>query len=207
MKLTDTQATILAAAAQRDDGLVMPPGNMPAAASNSVAKALVTRGLVERTVVPAAMSRAVWAGPGSALRITPTGLIAIGIDPREWPAHCRPQEVEAAPPAEAVGIADLRPETHPVAAANAASWPSGPAKGGKRKAADDAAARGEIPAPPNFSADTHKPYRAKLAKLVELAEAGDIAGLKDVPINPTSTSPQALARWRDLAVKALEARR
>lgn len=207
MKLTDTQAVVLNTAAQRDDGLAMPPGNMPAAAANSVAKDLVNKRLLEPTTAPASMSRAIWSGPGSALRITAAGFEAIGVDPSEWPAYCRPEAEPASLPdaPEAVAIADLTPDVHPIAAANAASWPTGPAKGGKRKAAEEAAARGEFPPPPDFSAGTHKPYRAKLAKLVAMAENHDIAGLKAMVINPTSTSPKALARYRDLLVIALEA--
>ena len=49
--------------------------------------------------------------------------------------------------------------------------------------------------------------RAKLAKLVALAEAGDIEGLKAIEINPVSTSPKAMARYRGLAIIAIEARR
>jgi len=42
---------------------------------------------------------------------------------------------------------------------------------------------------------------------VALAEAGDIEGLKSIEINPVSTSPKAMARYRDLAIIAIEARR
>jgi hypothetical protein len=214
MKLTDTQAVILNKAAQREDGLVQPPDTlaMPAAAKNSVAKSLVGRGLVEPVPAPASQSGFRWDGPGAALRIAPAGLEAIGVDPSEWPEYCRPgappQEAEeageapaAAQPEEAVSIFD----PGFTAKTKDAVWPDGPPKRGKRKAAEEAAARGELPAPPDFSADTHKPYRAKLARLVALAAAGDVAGLRAMAINPTSTSPRALARYRDLAVAALEA--
>ena len=63
-----------------------------------------------------------------------------------------------------------------------------------------------MPAAPNFSANTHKPYRAKLAKLIALVEEGDIEGLKALPINPVSSSPKAMDTFRNLAVIALEAR-
>lgn len=74
------------------------------------------------------------------------------------------------------------------------------------KAAEEAVSRGELPTPPDFTAETHKPYRAKREKLIALAEAGDIEGLRAFAINPTSTSPKALIRYRDLAIRALEAR-
>lgn len=77
---------------------------------------------------------------------------------------------------------------------------------GKRAAIEEAARQGQLPSPPDFSAATHARFRAKLAKLVEMVEAGDVEGLKGFAINPVSTSPRAMARYRDLAVIALEAR-
>jgi hypothetical protein len=47
---------------------------------------------------------------------------------------------------------------------------------------------------------------AKLAALVELAGKADATGLRAIAINPVSSSPKALARYRDLAVLAIEAR-
>lgn len=78
---------------------------------------------------------------------------------------------------------------------------------GKQTAAEEAARRGQLPTPPDFAAATHARFRAKLAKLVALAEAGDAAGLRAFTINPVSTSPRAMARYRDLAILAIEARR
>ena len=66
---------------------------------------------------------------------------------------------------------------------------------------------GALPAAPDFSKPTHARFRAKLAKLVALAEAGDVEGLKAIEINPVSTSPKAMVRYRDLAIIAIEARR
>lgn len=76
---------------------------------------------------------------------------------------------------------------------------------GKRAAILEAAQRGELPAAPDFSAATHKPHRKKLEAVVAMVKAGDIEGLKAYPINPISSSPKAIARYRDLAVIALEA--
>ena len=39
-----------------------------------------------------------------------------------------------------------------------------------------------------------------------LAKAGDLKGLRAFEINPVSSSPKAIARYRDLCVIALEAR-
>lgn len=83
----------------------------------------------------------------------------------------------------------------------------GPRKAGGRAAAIlKAAQRGELPAAPDFSAETHKRFRGKLAQLVALVEAGDVAGLKALEIKAYSSSPKAMARYRDLAVIAIEAR-
>jgi hypothetical protein len=87
-----------------------------------------------------------------------------------------------------------------------ATSPTGP-KPGKRKAIIEQAQAGAVPAAPDFSKPTHARFRAKLAKLVALAEAGDVEGLKAIDINPVSTSPKAMARYRDLAIIAIEARR
>jgi hypothetical protein len=115
--------------------------------------------------------------------------------------------VTASEPVEpAIQIADPALAEHPIAKANAASWPSGP-KTGMRKAIIEQAQAGSLPVAPDFSKPTHARFRAKLAKLVALAEAGDIEGLKAIEINPVSTSPKAMARYRDLAIIAIEARR
>ncbi|MDQ1184693.1 hypothetical protein [Agrobacterium larrymoorei] len=78
---------------------------------------------------------------------------------------------------------------------------------GKRAAALEAAQRGVLPDPPDFTAATHRRFRPKLAKLIELVEAGDIDGLKAIEIKPVSSSPKAMAKYRDLAVIALEAKK
>lgn len=77
---------------------------------------------------------------------------------------------------------------------------------GKRAAILEAAQRGELPPVPDFSAPTHARFRKKLDEVVEMAKAGDLKGLKAFQINPVSTSPKAIARYRDLAVIAIEAR-
>ncbi len=85
---------------------------------------------------------------------------------------------------------------HPIAQANAASWPSGP-KTGKRKAIIEQVQAGALPATPDFSKPTHARFRAKLAKLVALAEAGDVEGLKAFEINRFQRAPR---RWRAIAI-------
>ncbi len=76
----------------------------------------------------------------------------------------------------------------------------------RRAAVQEAAERGELPAPPDFTAPTHARFRTRLAELVEMANAGDVESLKTAVIPTYSTSPRAIARYRDLAVIALEAR-
>ena len=77
---------------------------------------------------------------------------------------------------------------------------------GKRQAIIDQAQSGAMPTAPDFSKPTHARFRAKLAQIVALAAAGDIAGLQAFEINPVSSSPKAMARYRDLCVIAITAR-
>ena len=77
---------------------------------------------------------------------------------------------------------------------------------GKRQAIRDQAQTGALPHAPDFSKPTHARFRAKLAQIVALAEVGDIAGLLAFEINPVSSSPKAMARYRDLCVIAITAR-
>jgi hypothetical protein len=77
---------------------------------------------------------------------------------------------------------------------------------GKRAAIEAAAREGRLPEPPAFTAETHKRFRNKLANVIELAKAGDLKGLRMFEINPVSSSPKVIARYRDLCVIALEAR-
>lgn len=76
----------------------------------------------------------------------------------------------------------------------------------KRAAAERIAQNGVLPTPPDFSAPSHSRYRKKLADLVDLVLAGDVAALRAIVIPTYSSSPAAMSRYRDLAVIALEAR-
>lgn len=80
-------------------------------------------------------------------------------------------------------------------------------RGAWAKVASEAAARGQLPEPPNFEAETHRPHRKKLAEVVNMAERGDIDALMGLKINPTSTSPKAIQRYVNLAVQALKVQR
>lgn len=96
--------------------------------------------------------------------------------------------------------------TKPQPPAPKAEKPAKAKPAGKRAAREDAARAGKLPTPPDFSAGTHKPYRNRLAEVVAMVKAGDLAGLKALEIKTYSSSPKAIARYRDLAVLALEAR-
>jgi hypothetical protein len=123
-----------------------------------------------------------------------------------------------------VHIADLAASGNPTAKANTESGNTIPATKRAREqtqkaetpkatgkwtrgvAIREAAQRGELPVIPDFSAETHRRFRNKLAQVAALVEAGDVAALKAFEINPVSSSPKAIARYRDLCITALEAR-
>jgi hypothetical protein len=77
---------------------------------------------------------------------------------------------------------------------------------GKRQAILDQAQKGVLPQAPDFSKPTHARFRSKLAQIVALAETGDIDALQAFEINPVSSSPKAIARYRDLCVIAITTR-
>jgi hypothetical protein len=79
-------------------------------------------------------------------------------------------------------------------------------KTAKFAALEEAAARGELPPEPDFSVETHKRFRPKLAQVVEMAKKGDLKGLKAFSIPAISTSPKAIMRYRDFAILAIRAR-
>jgi hypothetical protein len=129
---------------------------------------------------------------------TAEGRLAAEID------ACEP-DAPAGPAAPAVAREPIaEPNTIAEQVAEPAAAPSAPRR--RRDADVEAKARqSELPPPPDFSAPTHARFRVKLAALVELAGKADATGLRSIPINPVSSSPKALARYRDLAVLAIEA--
>jgi hypothetical protein len=111
---------------------------------------------------------------------------------REQPAAATPE------PAPAPRARGRRP----------AAKPAAEPKRGRRTRYEDLEAQaraGKLPEAPDFSAATHARFRNKLVRLTELAAAGDLEGLRSFEINPVSSSPKAMARYRDLCVIALEA--
>ena len=130
---------------------------------------------------------------------TAEGRLAAEIEACEPDAPAEPAPLPVAP--EPI----IEPAPVVEEAAEPAPAPSAPRR--RRDADIEAKARqGELPPPPDFSAPTHARFRAKLAALVELAGKADATGLRAIVINPVSSSPKAPARYRDLAVLAIEAR-
>ena len=80
MKLTDTQRSILTAAAEHPEHLAYPPERLPAAPRQAVAKALLKGDLVIAVHRPAYEAQAKWTVDGEEmlLKITDEGLRAIG---------------------------------------------------------------------------------------------------------------------------------
>ena len=143
--------------------------------------------------------RAILTAPGFE---TAEGRLVAEIDACEPDASAEPAPPPVAP--LPTPIDEPQSAAEPIAQAIPAT-PSAPRR--RRDADIEAKARqGELPPPPDFSAPTHARFRAKLAALVEMAGKADATGLRAVPINPVSSSPKALARYRDLALLAIEAR-
>jgi Protein of unknown function (DUF3489) len=90
-RLSDTQLTILSAAAQRPDGNLLPlPGSLRGGAAGKVVTALLSRSLVREQMTAShakadaaltALRRNQEDGRGVLLQITPEGLAALGIKP------------------------------------------------------------------------------------------------------------------------------
>tara|TARA_R110000868_G_scaffold132431_1_gene343505 strand:- start:2342 stop:2917 length:576 start_codon:yes stop_codon:yes gene_type:complete len=87
-KLTDTQLVILSAAAQRDDGAVLPlPDSLTLnkGSATSVLKSLISKGLIAEQPAPAGTD--VWRerddGERLTLVITDAGLDALGVEPED----------------------------------------------------------------------------------------------------------------------------
>ncbi len=92
-KLSDTHSIILSAAAQRDDGNVLPlPGSLRGGAATKVVAALIARGLIREQIIDSprkadAAMNTVWRnlpepdGRGVLLVLTATGAEAIGVEP------------------------------------------------------------------------------------------------------------------------------
>jgi hypothetical protein len=151
-KLSDTQVIILSAAAQRDDGNVLPlSGSLRGGAAGKVVGALLSRGLIAERITDSmakadpALNR-IWRnepdGRGVLLLITPAGLDAIGIEPaeQEGPIEYHVNEGTNSAGEPAAGA--------PTGAEEAPVEPAPKRRGGRKKAAPT-------------GGDTHAPRKSR----------------------------------------------
>jgi hypothetical protein len=71
------------------------------------------------------------------------------------------------------------------------------------------AQRGILPEPPDFSAETHRPHRKKLAAITSAIEARDAAALEQLKgtLRGYSTSPRMMLTYASLALIALRSQK
>lgn len=141
-------------------------------------------------------------------------------DGRSFPV---PRDYQSAPATKqepTMAKASTAKKTQPAKKTTAKPAPSARAKpkdnarkavaNGKRfdwKGAEEAAAKGTLPGKLDFSAETHTHFRPRLAEVEKLAKDRDIAALKKWKYDGfQGSSIKAVLRWRDLAVRALEAK-
>ncbi len=94
----------------------------------------------------------------------------------------------------------------PALASDRISAPACPARAASAETLASAQS-GVLPAPPDFTAETHRRFRPKLAEVVAMVERDDVEGLRAYRYAGfVSTSPKAIMRYCDLALTALEAR-
>lgn len=118
------------------------------------------------------------------------------------------QAIVSGQPAKAPKAKAEKPaKEKPAKAPKAAAAPAAEKALGKRAQIAADAEAGITPAKPDFSAPTHARFRKKLDEIAALVEKADIKALKAYPINPVSSSPKAMDKYRNLAVIALEAQR
>ena len=108
-QLSDTQALILSAAAQRPEQIALPlPESLRGGAAAKVVSAMLAKGFLEEVDASMRKGEHVWRETGEGHRVTlvatAAGLSAIGIEPEdassapaEEPAPDAPTETEAAP--------------------------------------------------------------------------------------------------------------
>jgi Protein of unknown function (DUF3489) len=180
-KLSDTQAIILSAAAQRADGNLLPlPGSLRGGAAIKVVGALLARGLAREEVTDR-QTRAdtalntVWRneddGRAVLLMITPSGLEAIGVAPVGEP------EVQASEPVDYRFNDGINSAGEPAAGPAEATAPvDAPKKRGRPRKAAATTEPAAVPAPRKTRGDTkqaqliamlRRPEGATIAQIVE----------------------------------------
>lgn len=70
-------------------------------------------------------------------------------------------------------------------------------------AAEEAAANGKLPTPPDFSAPTHRYFVATMDEAVKAAKAKDVEALRKIKLKRFTGSPGIIDRYRKLCIKAL----
>ena len=115
-KLSDTQALILNAAAQRDNRIALPlPDSLRGGAAAKVVGAMIARGLLQEVDADVHKGETVWRqtddGHGITLLATDAGLAAIGIEPED--ADTGPAGVTGAPIEEAAPISTTATDPAP----------------------------------------------------------------------------------------------
>ena len=115
-KLSDTQALILSAAAQRPDHIALPlPDSLRGGAAFKVVGAMLTKGLVEEVDANIRKGETVWRetgdGHGVTLIATDAGLAAIGIEPED--ANAAPAGAMDAPTEEPTPDLPTEPQAAP----------------------------------------------------------------------------------------------
>ena len=123
-KLSDTQAILLTAAAQRADGNLLPlPGSLRGGAATKVVAALLSRGLAAEAIVETTAKadpalNTLWRnlddGRGVLLRIAPAGFEALGIE-ADSAAVAAVEAERAAEASEDGAAAEAAPQAAPAA--------------------------------------------------------------------------------------------
>lgn len=127
----------------------------------------------------------------------------LAADRAKRPAKAAAKPPKAAKPGPVQKAAAKAAPAVKKAVAAAVAKAAAPAAGKRAQVLADAQ-RGIVPAAPDFSAETHKRYRAQLTKVQAMAAAGDVKGLKAEEIKTSGSSGKALDRFRQLAIVAIE---
>jgi hypothetical protein len=117
-QLSDTQALILSAAAQRPERIALPlPESLRGGAAAKVVGAMIAKGLLQEVDADLRKGEPVWRetgdGHGTTLVATDAGLYAIGIEPEE--PHTAPVGAMDAPTEEPTPDTPAEPEAAPKA--------------------------------------------------------------------------------------------
>jgi hypothetical protein len=117
-QLSDTQALILSAAAQRPERIALPlPESLRGGAAAKVVGAMIAKGLLQEVDADLCKGEPMWRetgdGHGTTLVATDAGLVAIGIEPED--THTAPVSATDAPTDEATSDTPAEPDAAPKA--------------------------------------------------------------------------------------------